>query len=84
METMKLTKLQSVRIADLPAEYRVVGVDGCAPLVRKPTGQLMRIRSDGRLVTATLAAECRLSGRRVHQAARHGVKATTPYTSVMD
>lgn len=84
METVKLTEQQSLRISDLPAGYRIVGVDHSAPFVRKPTGQLMRIQRDGRLTTATVAAERSLAARGVNHGARKGVKATTPYTSVMD
>jgi hypothetical protein len=83
METMRLTDQQSLRIADLPENYRVVGVDRSAPLVRKPTGQLLRIEQNGRLTAATVAARRRLADRPVNQA-RGGVMATTPYTSTMD
>ncbi len=84
METTKLTAQQSLSIADLPDSYRVVGVDRSALFVRKPTGQLMRIQRDGRLTVATSAAQRRLADRRSHQPTRQGVKATTPYTSLMD
>jgi hypothetical protein len=84
VETMKLTEQQSLRIRDLPADYRVVGVDRSAPFVRKPTGQLMRIEQDGRLTTAPVAAERSLAARRVDRSACRGLRATTPYTSVMD
>jgi hypothetical protein len=86
VETIKLTDQQSLRIADLPTDYRVVGVDSSAALVCKPTGEIMRIQQNGRLTAATVAAKRSLADRRVnHQARRHsGVKATNPYTSVMD
>ena len=86
METVRLTDQQSLRIADLPEEYRVVGVDRSAPFVRKPTGQLMRIQQDGRLIAATVAAKGRLAARRADQEERldSGVRASNPYTSVMD
>lgn len=84
METIKLTDQQSLRIADLPETYRVVAVARSAPLVRKPTGQIMRIQHDGRLTVATVADKRRLGDRRADRTPRHGVKATTPYTSVMD
>ncbi len=84
METLKLTEQQSTSIADLPEHYRVVGVDRSAPFVRNPTGQLMRIQQDGRLTAATSAAERRLANRGVRHPTRNGVKATSPYTSVMD
>ena len=88
MQTMKLTDQQSLRIADLPEEYRVVGVDRSAPFVRKPTGQIMRIEQNGRLTVATIAAKRRLADHRVTLTDRvtlaGGVTATNPYTSVMD
>ena len=86
METLRLTDQQRVRIADLPENYRVVGVDRSAPFVRKPRGQLMRIQQDGRLIAATIAAKGRLAARSVNQDERlgRGVRASNPYTSVMD
>jgi hypothetical protein len=84
METLRLTDQQSLRIAELPEDYRVVGVDGSAPLIRKPTGQLLRIQQNGRLIAATIAAKRRLADRRAGEPARlGGVLATTPYTSVL-
>jgi hypothetical protein len=84
METMKLTDRQSLRIAELPQDYRVVGVDRSAPFVRKPTGQIMRIQQNGRLTPATVAAKRRLVDCRADAAGRfRGVLATTPYTSVL-
>jgi hypothetical protein len=41
METVELSTQQRPGIAGLPEDYRVVGVDGRAPLVRKPTGQVL-------------------------------------------
>jgi hypothetical protein len=86
METVRLTYQQSLRIADLPENYRVVGVDRSAPFVRKPTGQLMRIQQNGRLTVAAVDAKGRLAARRADQEKRldSGVKASNPYTSVMD
>jgi hypothetical protein len=86
METVRLTDQQSLRIADLPENYRVVGVDRSAPFVRKPTGQLMRIQQNGRLTVAAVDAKGRLAARRADQEERlgSGVKASNPYTSVMD
>jgi len=37
MATIEFSQQQSARIAKLPEDYRVVGVDHSAPLVRKPT-----------------------------------------------
>jgi hypothetical protein len=84
METVKLSQQQSLRIAELPKDYRVVGVHGRAPLVRKPTGQVLCIQQDGRLIAATIAAKRRLVDRRADDAGRlaGGVLATTPYTTV--
>jgi hypothetical protein len=86
METLRLTDQQSLRIADLPEDYRVVGVDRSAPFVRKPTGELMRVQQDGRLTAATVAAKGRLAARRAGEEGQldGGVMASTPYTSVMD
>jgi hypothetical protein len=38
METMRLTDQQSLRIAKLPEDYRVVGVDGSTPWCASPPG----------------------------------------------
>ncbi len=37
MVTLTLTDQQGLRIAELPENYRVIGVDHSAPFVRKPT-----------------------------------------------
>ena len=86
METVRLTDQQSLRIADPPEDYRVVGADHSAPFVRKPTGQLMRIQQDGRMTVATVAAKGRLAARRADQAEPldSGVMASTRYTAIMD
>jgi hypothetical protein len=85
METMRVTDQQSLRVAELPEDCQVVGVDDDAPSVRKPAGQLLRIQQDGRLTAATLAAKGRLADRRADQAERLGrVMAATPYTQAMD
>ena len=68
METLTLTDEQALRIAELPEDYRVVGVDGRAPLVRKPTGQILRIQKNGGLIAATIAAKRRLADRRADRA----------------
>jgi hypothetical protein len=84
METVKLSQQQSLRIAELPEDYRVVGVHGRAPLVRKPTGQVLCIQQNGRLIAATIAAKRRLAGGSVEEGVRVAgrVLATSPYTSV--
>jgi hypothetical protein len=61
METIELSQPQSACMAELPEDYRVVGVEHSAPLVRKPTGQIIRIQQDGRLTAATIAARPRLA-----------------------
>src|SRR5271166_4876317 len=61
METVELSQQQSARMAELPEDYRVVGIDHSAPLVRKPTGQIIRIQQNGRLTAATSAARHRLA-----------------------
>jgi len=85
VESIELTDQQSLRIAHLPGDYRVVGIDRHGPYVRKPSGQIMRIRRDGRLDDASREANRRLADRGGDGAYRYGkVSATTPYTSVMD
>jgi hypothetical protein len=81
VQTMTLTDQQSLRIAELPEDYRVVGVEGSTPLVRKPTGQVLRIQQNGRLIAATIAAKRRLAERRA-DGLTGGVAATSPYTAV--
>jgi len=61
METVELSHQQSARMAELPEDYRVVGVEHSAPLVRKPSGQIIRIQQNGRLTAATVAAKRRLA-----------------------
>jgi hypothetical protein len=70
VDTMELTDQQSARIAELPEDYQMIGVDGNAPFVRKPTGQIMRIQQNGRLTSATIAARHRLAHRRADRAGR--------------
>jgi hypothetical protein len=45
METLELSQQQSDLHGELPDHYRAVGVDHRGPLVRKPTGQVSRIRA---------------------------------------
>ena len=61
METVELSQQQSARMAELPDDYRVVGVLRRAPLVRKPNGQIIRIEQNGRLAAATTAARRRVA-----------------------
>jgi len=83
---VQLTEQQSLRIAELPHGYRVVGLDGAIPMVREPTGQLVRIEQNGELTTPRAEAKRRLVGgdSDAEELARRGVAAVTPYTSVMD
>jgi hypothetical protein len=60
MEPVELSQQQSARMAELPEDYRVVGVDHSTPLVRKPSGQIASIQQNGRLIAATIAARRRL------------------------
>jgi hypothetical protein len=60
METVELSR-QSARMAEPPEDYRVVGVEHRTPLVRKPTGQIIRIEHNGRMTAATIAARSRLA-----------------------
>ena len=61
METVELSQQQSARMVELPEDYRVVGVEYRTPLVRKPTGQIIRIQPNGRMTAATVAARRRLA-----------------------
>jgi hypothetical protein len=61
METVELSQQQSARMAELPEDYRVVGVERNAPLMRKPAGQIIRIQQNGRLSAVTIAAGRRLA-----------------------
>jgi hypothetical protein len=63
MEMMTLTDQQRLRLEELPDDYRVVGIDRRAPLVRKPNGQVVRIQQNGRLIAATIEAKLKLDGR---------------------
>ena len=56
METVELSRQQSACMAELPEDYRVVGVERRTPLVRKPSGQIIRIQQNGRVTAATTAA----------------------------
>ncbi len=69
MQTMELTDQQSLRIAELPEDYQMVGVVRRTPFVRKPTGQIMRIQQDGRLTAATIAAKRTLADGRTRSRA---------------
>jgi hypothetical protein len=85
VDTVKLTDQQSLRIADLPPDFRVVGMDRGAPFVRKPSGEMLRIHQNGRLTPATLAAKRRLAGRRDADHRDKGpIAAVSPYTEPMD
>jgi hypothetical protein len=70
METVALSQQQSARMAELPEDYRVVGVERRAPPVRKPTGEVVRIQQNGRVTAATSAASRRLSSARPIRAIR--------------
>jgi hypothetical protein len=85
METLRLTDQQGLRIAELPEEDRVIGIDGSAPYVRKPSGQILRIQQNGDLTAATTAAKDRLAGQEAGQPGHvaRGVQASLPYTSVV-
>ena len=76
---------QGLRIAELPENYRAIGVDHSAPFVRKPAGQVLRIQQNGRLSAATTAAKRRLDGRASDRAGNlaGSVQAVTPYTGVV-
>jgi hypothetical protein len=77
----RLTAQKSTQVAELPDEYRVVGLDHGAPLIRKPNGQVLRTQQNGRPVGGVTEARCRPAARhrdeRDRLAARWGA---TPYT----
>ena len=84
MEAVELSQQQSLRIAELPEDYLVVGVHGRAPLVREPTGQVLRIQPDGRLTGAKIAVKRGPTERGADEVGglAAGVPPTMPYTSV--
>jgi hypothetical protein len=59
MEAVELSQRHSACMAELPDDYRVVGVERTAPLVRKPGGQIIGVQHDGRLTAATIAGQGR-------------------------
>jgi hypothetical protein len=61
METVELSQQQSARMAELPEDYRVVGVERRTSLVRKPSEQIIRIQQNGRMTAATIAARRNLA-----------------------
>jgi hypothetical protein len=48
-------------LAELPEEYRVVGVERRTRLVRRRTGQIIRIQQNGGVNAATISARRRLA-----------------------
>jgi hypothetical protein len=86
MDTLTLTDQQGLRIAELPEDYRVIGVDRNAPFVRKPTGQILRIRQNGNLTAATTEATDRLAASQADEAQPlpDPPVFATPYTSVLE
>jgi hypothetical protein len=83
---VQLTEQQSLRIAELPNGYRLVGLDGAIPMVREPTGQLVRIEQNGELTTPSAEAKRKVvsEGSDGEALPSGRVPAVTPYTSVMD
>lgn len=47
---LTLTPRQIKRIQELPQDHTLVSGPGWAPIVRRPDGRLLRVRSSGRLV----------------------------------
>jgi hypothetical protein len=86
METLTLTDQQALRIAELPKDYRVIGVDRSAPFVRKPTGQILHIQQNGKLTAATTEAKDRLDASRAGEAQPlpEAPAIATLYTSVLE
>jgi hypothetical protein len=73
-----VTSAQYARLDRMPANARIVGVDGDCPLVRQPNGCLVRIQPNGRLVAATVLTSRNLGGGR----RRPVVAATNSYRDV--
>jgi hypothetical protein len=61
IETVELSQQQSVAMAGLPEDHRVVGVEPSAPIARKSTWEITRIHQNGRLTAAVIAARRRLA-----------------------
>jgi hypothetical protein len=70
MEIVELSHQQSARMDELPESYRVVGVDHRAPLVRKPSGQVIRVERNGRLGPTTIPARSRPGNGIAHHRTR--------------
>jgi hypothetical protein len=51
MQSVELSQQQSGRMAELPEDYPVLVVPR-TPVVRKPTGRILRINQNGRLTAA--------------------------------
>jgi hypothetical protein len=79
---MRLTDQQSLRIDELPENYRVIGADFGALFVRKPTGQILGIQQNGRLTAATVAAKRRLDRPRNRPRRLSRDMLAKPYTRV--
>ncbi len=62
----------------MSANARVVGVDRECPLVREPSGRLVRIQANGRVVAATTMASRKVSGT----PKRRGVAVAESYRQV--
>ncbi len=73
-----MTAAQYARLDRMSANSRVVGIDRECPLVRQPSGRLVRIQPNGRLVAATVLAS-RSAGARCKRGA---IAATKSYMDV--
>ena len=58
-ELVRLSPSQIRRIQTLPDDHRLVRVRGRTPIVRRPDGELVRIRPSGRLVPERSVAPVR-------------------------
>jgi hypothetical protein len=63
LKTVELSRQQSARMAELPEDCRVVGVERRTPLVRKPSGQLIRIQQHGRMAAVARQRIANYEGR---------------------
>jgi hypothetical protein len=78
-----LPERQKLCINELPEGYRVVGVEGCAFVVRDPSGREMLLEQDGELYGVTMRRSFAAQfGRRARRLGRE--TASNPYLRPMD
>jgi hypothetical protein len=78
-----LPERQKLCINELPEGYRVVGLDGCAFVVRDPRGRETLLEQDGQLYGVTTRRSF-AAQHRGHAARLGSGTASSPYTIPMD